>query len=144
LRIFEVGDDAVKAVIGHSPRRGFLHPCVQRRAQGLSLVLNGEVDDGGSAAKSCRARSGFEIVGAGGAAEGHVEMSVNVNAAGQDIFVARVENAAGILPRKLFRDRYHLAIGNRYVGGVGVRSGDDGAIGNDGVECHSSSKLGSE
>ena len=84
-----VGDDAVEGVVADGLARGLAHPGVEGLAQLLAFVLNGEVDQRGRSAEGGGARAGFEIVGAGGAAEGHVEMRMHVDAAGEDEFVGR-------------------------------------------------------
>ncbi len=84
LRVAQLRDDAVEGVIGHGFAFGFFHPGVEGVAQRLAFVLNGEIDQRGGAAEGRGARAGLEIVGAGGAAEGHVQMRVHVDAAGDD------------------------------------------------------------
>ena len=80
----------MEGVIARGVARRLLHPRIEGLTQPLSLVLNGEVDERGGAAEGGGARAGFKIVGTGGAAEGHVEMSVHVDAAGQNQFAGRV------------------------------------------------------
>ena len=71
---------------------GLLPPGVERVAHACAAGLDGEIDDGGGAAERRRARAGFEIVARSGAAEGHVEMRVHVDAAGQQQHAGGVEH----------------------------------------------------
>ena len=80
----EVGDDAVEGVVDGGFVVGLGHPGVEGVAESLTFVLDGEVDERGGAAEGCGDCTGLEIVGAGGAAEGHVEMRVDVDAAGEE------------------------------------------------------------
>ena len=84
LRGAEVGDDAVKGVVGDGFVMGFFHPGIEGLAQSLAFILDSEIDERGRAAKGRGDCAGLEIVGAGGAAERHVEMGVNVDAAGDE------------------------------------------------------------
>jgi len=75
-----------------SERHNHRQPCLkpypstcQRLSQGLAFVLNSEVDSVVVPPKAA-ARVRFEIVGAGGAAERHVQMRVHINAARENIF----------------------------------------------------------
>ena len=86
----QIGDDHVQAVVDAGVAFGLLPPGVERVAHLRAARLDGEIDDGGGAAERRRARAGFEIVGGGGAAERHVEMRVDVDAAGHH------EHAGGV------------------------------------------------
>ena len=92
LRRAEVGDDAVEGIVADGFVVSLSHPGVEGLAEGLAFVLDGEIDQGGGAAEGCGAGAGFEIVGAGGAAEGHVEMSVHVDAAGKNVLAGGVRS----------------------------------------------------
>ena len=61
----------------------FFHQVSSAVAHLGAARLDGEIDDGCGAADGRGARAGLEVVGGIGAAEGHVEMSVRVDAAGQ-------------------------------------------------------------
>jgi len=63
----------------------------------LAFVLDGEVDERGGASESGGDGAGLEVVGAGGAAERHVEMGVDVDAARDDQAAGGVLNARGVL-----------------------------------------------
>ena len=104
LRGAEVGDDAVEGVVGDGLVVRFLHPGIEGLAERLAFVLDGEVDERRGAAKSRGDGAGLEIVGAGGAAEGHVEVRVNVDAAGDQQQARGVNDAAGVLGGKLRGD----------------------------------------
>ena len=136
LRVGQVGDDAVKSVIGDGFRRRLLHPGIEGGAQGLALVLDGEVDQRGGAAEGGGASAGFKIVGAGGAAEGHVEMGVDIDPAGEHVLARGVDQARGIFARQAAAQGNHPAVFNGDVGLRGIGSRDHGAAGNDGVEPH--------
>ena len=82
LRAAEIGDDAVEGVVDGGFVVRFWHPGVERVAESLAFVLDCEIDERGRAAEGCGDRAGLEVVGAGGTAEGHVEVGVNVDAAG--------------------------------------------------------------
>ena len=57
-------------------------PGFQSLAHGVAPGLQGEVDDGGGSAYGCGDGAGAVIVGRYGAAEGHIQMGVHVDAAG--------------------------------------------------------------
>ena len=82
-RFGKIGDDHVQPIIDAGLRLRLLPPGVQRVAHLGAAGLNGEVDEGCSAADGRRARSGFKIVARCCAAERHVEMRVRVDAARQ-------------------------------------------------------------
>ena len=71
---------------------GFGVPDVEGFAHGGALFLEGEVDDGGGASDGGGLGAGGVVVGGGGAAEGHVEMGVDVDAAGEDEEVCGVDH----------------------------------------------------
>ena len=66
-------------------------PDVERLAQGRALGLDGEVDVHGGAAERRRLVAGEEIVRRDRAAEGHVQVRMYVDPAGDDILAARVD-----------------------------------------------------
>src|SRR5437588_208047 len=70
---------------------GLLHPDIERFTQRLAFVLDGEIHERGRAAPGGSTRAGLEIIGAPGTAEGHVEMRVDINAAGEDVAVFGVD-----------------------------------------------------
>ena len=137
LRVGQVGDDAVEAVVGNRFRGRLLHPGVEGGAQGLAFVLDGEVDQRGGATEGGGASASFKIVGAGGASERHIEMGVDIDPAGEDILARGINQALGIFARQAAAERDHAAVFNRNIGLTSIRSRDHGAAGNDGVEPHS-------
>ena len=109
LRVAQVGDDAVEAVIADRLDGGFLHPSVEGGPQGLALVLDSEVDEGRGAAESCGAGAGLEVVGAGGAAKGHVEMGVDIDPPGRTYLSVSIDELVGVFARQDVSDGHHLA-----------------------------------
>ena len=136
LRGAEVGDDAVEGVVGHGLVMRLFHPGIERLAQRLAFVLDGEIDQRGRPAESRGRCAGQEIVGAGGAAEGHVEVGMNVDAAGDDEQSGGVDDAASILDGKSRSDGRNLVANNADVGDEGVRRSDDRAVADDGIKAH--------
>ena len=100
----------MERVVGHGFAIGLFHPRVEGMAQRLAFVLNREIDQRGRAAEGRGARAGLEIVGAGGAAERHVQMRMHVDAAGNDDAALGVENLGGVVDGKFLADRDDLAI----------------------------------
>src|SRR2546426_2822446 len=136
LRGAEIGDDAVESVVGDGFVVGFLHPSVEGLAEGLAFVLDGEVDERGSAAKGGGDGAGLEIVGAGGAAEGHVEVGVDVDAAGNDEHAGGVEDARGVFGGKPGGDGRDFVAVDAHIGEGSVGGGYDGAVTDYGVKAH--------
>ena len=108
LRGAEVGDDAVEGVVDDGFVVRLLHPGVKGLAESLPFVLDREIDQRGRAAEGRGNRAGLEIVGAGGAAEGHVQMGVNVDAARDDEQSRSVDHAPGVFGGQLRSDRGDL------------------------------------
>ena len=136
LRIGQVGDDAVEPVIGHCFGRCLLHPGIERSAQGLAFVLDRKVDQGGSSTEGGSAGAGFEIVRAGGASKWHIEVSVHIDAAWEDVLAGGINQAFGIFTRQAAAQGNHPAVFDGDIGLTSVRSRDHSAAGNDGVEPH--------
>ena len=90
----------------------------------------------GGAAERRRAGAGFEIVARGGAAERHVQMGVDVDAAGQQQHARRVDHSC---PRRsagnVRRDLVDRLAFDQDVGGEGLVGGDDRAVANE--QCSS-------
>ena len=134
----QVGNDAMEGVVDGGFALGFLSPGVEGRAQGLALVLDGEVDERGGAAEGGGDGAGLEIVRAGGAAEGHIDMGVDVDAAGNDHQALSGQRLASGFAREFSGDGRDAAVNDADVGDVGVGGGDDGAALDECVEVHCS------
>src|SRR5207244_595571 len=126
LRGAEVGDDAVEGVVGDGLVVGFFHPGVEGLAQRLAFVLDGEVDERGGATKGRGDCAGLEVVGAGSASKGHVEVRVDVNAAGDQQQAGSVDNAAGVFYGKLRGNGANAIPADADVGTIRVGCGDHG------------------
>src|SRR4029077_3691499 len=100
--------DAVKGVVRHGLVVRFLHPGIKGLAKSLPFILDSEVDEGGGAPEGGGNRAGLEIVGAGGAAEGHVQVGVNVDAAGDHEKSCGVDDAASVFDGELGGQRGNL------------------------------------
>src|SRR3954447_12277278 len=83
--IGQIGDDAMECVVAHCLGLCLLHPGVEGGAQRLAFVLDGEIDQRCCAAKCRGPRASLKVVGARGATEWHVEMSMDVDATGHDV-----------------------------------------------------------
>ena len=83
------------------PSAFFIHVS-QRVVQRLAAVLDREVDDRRRAAERGGDRAGLEVVGRRRAAERHVEVRVDVDAAGQHVLARRVDQSvsAGHVERR--------------------------------------------
>ena len=136
LRAAKIRDDAVEGVVDGRLVVSFFHPGVEGVTKGLALVLNGEIDQRGGAAERCGNGAGLKVVGAGGPAEGHVEVRVYIDAAGEEQMVGGVDGARCVFRRELRGDGGNFAASDAYVGKGGVGRGDDGGVLNDGVEVH--------
>jgi hypothetical protein len=98
--------------------------------------LDSEIDQRGGASEGGGDGAGLEVVSAGGATEGHVEVGVDVDAAGDDEKASGVDHLADVRDGELSGDGRDLVAADADVGDVGVRGGDDGAVANDGVKTH--------
>src|SRR5262249_47392241 len=116
--------------------RGSLHPRIESSAQGLALVLNGKVDQGRRATESRSPRASFKVVGAGRAAEGHVEMRVHINASGKDVLLAGVDDLSCTLARKLCSEGLDLDAGNSDVARISIGRRNHTAINDKSIEAH--------
>jgi len=82
-RVGQVGDDHMKAIVNAGFALGLLPPRIERGAHLGSAGLDGEVNDCRGSANGRSPGAGLKIVGGVGAAEGHVQMGVCVDATGQ-------------------------------------------------------------
>src|SRR5229473_1864592 len=136
LRAAEVGDDAVEGVVGDRFGLGFLHPGVDSLAQGLSFVLDGEIDERGGAAKGCGDGAGFEIVSAGGAAEGHVQVRVYVDAPRNHEVLGGVDYPPSVFDGEPRADSGNFAANDADVRDGCVHGSHNRAVSNYGVKTH--------
>ena len=81
----QVGDRDVEAVVHRRLAVRLGVPDIERLAQGRALGLDGEIDVHGGAAEGRGLMAGEEVVGGDGAAERHVQVGVDVDAAGDHI-----------------------------------------------------------
>ena len=84
-----------------------------------------EVNDGRRAAKGRRARAVEEVVGGGEAADGHVQMDVAVDRAGQDVLAGGVDLAASA---QVLADGGDVLAVDGHVGRVDGVGGDERAV----------------
>src|SRR6185369_2122044 len=98
----------MKGIIADSLGGSLLHPSVECRTQSLAFVLDREIDERRCAAERGGAGAGLKIVRAGRSAEGHVKVGMDIDATGQNILPCRVDDAGGVLPRKIFADSADL------------------------------------
>ncbi len=80
----KVGDGHVQSEVDARFAVALGQPGFQSLGHGVAARLKGEVDDGGGSADGCGDGAGAVIVSGDGAAEGHVEMGVHVDAAGHN------------------------------------------------------------
>ena len=124
----QVGDDHVQAVVDAGLALGLLPPGVERGAHLCSARLYGEVDDGGGAADGGGACAGEEVVGRRSATEGHVEVGVRVDAAGQKQQAGGIDNGAGCCRGDTGTNFLNHCAVDEYVGLRGGICVDDGAV----------------
>ncbi len=131
----QVGHDHVQSVVDAGFAFGLLPPGIERVAHARAARLDGEIDNAGGAAEGRRAGAGFEIVGAGGAAERHVEVGVAVDAAGQHVHARGVDYTCDAVGGNAGADLYDGLAFDQDVGRLRVSRGDYLAVANQG--CHS-------
>src|SRR5207247_11015329 len=85
LRIAQLSNNAMKCIIADCFLRRLLHPRIKSRSQKLSFVLDSEINQRCRSAKCRRSRASLEVVGAGSAADRHVQMGMDMNAARTDM-----------------------------------------------------------
>jgi hypothetical protein len=138
-RVLHVGEDLVESVVDCAVSRGLLVPQVVLVERVLIGVLGDEVDNGGRAADRGGPGAGLERVAGVGAAERHLHVRVRVDAAGDDVLAARVDD--GVCGRRQVgcqQLRARLEHGgdrrtvDEHVGPGPPRRADDGAAGDEG------------
>ena len=125
--VWHVGDDHVERVIDGGLAVGLGVPRVEALDGALALGLNREVDDARGAAPRCRPGAGLEVIGRDGAPEGHIEVRMGVDAAGNDQAVFGVEDGVGVHV-EVFSDEGDFFIFDVDVGEIVVGGGDDVAV----------------
>ena len=91
LRVAQIRDDAVKGVVDGGLVVSLFHPGVEGLPQRLPFVLNREVDQRGGPAVGCGDGAGLEVVSDYGSAERHVQMRVDIDAAGKKQMIAGID-----------------------------------------------------
>ena len=111
------------------PSAFFVHvfPGVMQR---LAAVLDREVDDRRRAAERRGARAGLEVVGRGRAAERHVHVGVDVDAAGQHVLAGGVDHLVDVGGGDVERhaDDGDLLVLDQHVARVLIDRGDNRAV----------------
>ena len=123
----EVGDGHVQREVDTGFVFGFLQPGFERVLERAGLVLQREVDDGRCATNGCGLRSGCVVIGRSRAAEGHVEVRVNVNATGHYEEIGRVDDVV-IRFRDVGGDLRDLLAFDEDVGALRACGVDDGSV----------------
>src|ERR1700756_4356883 len=118
----------MKCIIADRFARGLLHPRVQRVSQRLAFVLDREINERRGPPENCGASAGFEVVCAGGPAEGHVEVGVHVDATGKHIFSCGIDNLPRVVARKSLAEGGDLGSADSNVALEGVSWGGDPAV----------------
>src|SRR5256885_1882887 len=136
LRGAKIGDDAVEGVVGDGFVVGFLHPGVESLPEGLAFVLDGEVDERGGAAEGGGDCARLEIIGAGGAAEGHVQVRVDIDPAGDDQAAGGVSDEGGIFRGELRGDGGDFVAVDAHIGDASIRRGNHRAVADYSVKTH--------
>ena len=131
LRVLQLGDDHVERIVGDRFSGGLFHPRVERMAHRAAAILDREVDQARRPAERGGDRAGLEVVGRRGAAERHVEMRMNVDAARQDVLSRGVDRTVGLeaMRRQVAADGGDCAVLAVDVGDVVVTRRDDAAVG---------------
>ena len=131
--VLELGDDHVEPVIDHRLAVGALPPVVERMTHRAPAVLNREVDDAGRSAEGSRDSARLEIVRRRRAAKRHIEMGMDIDAAGNDVLARRIDRAIRLetMRRKVFPDRGDDAAIAVHIRDIVVRRRDDPAVGNE-------------
>ena len=117
------GNRHVEAVVDAGLACGAFFPQRQRAKQ---IIRAGDdvVNNHGRAARCRSKRPAFPCLGSRGAHEGHFQMGVRVNAAGDDISTFCVDDR---IARKARADGGNDAAVNQHIGGIGQIMGNDSA-----------------
>ena len=90
--VVEIGDSHVEAEVAEEVAFHAALPAFQCMPQALALCLKDEVDDGGGTAVQRGERAGLVVIAAEGAHEGHVQVYVRIDAAGQHELAFRIDH----------------------------------------------------
>ena len=91
--LVDAADDLVERVVDGAFAFRLAMPIGQGRVHVAASVLHRHVDDGGDTAPRRGAGAGLERVAGQGAAERHLHVRVNVDAAGDDVLAGGVDHA---------------------------------------------------
>jgi hypothetical protein len=130
--IVQVGHDHVKSVIDDRLALGLLHPRLPCVVESLAPVLNSEVDDGRRPAERRRDGAGLEIVGRRRAAERHVKVGMDIDAARQHVFAGSIDHLVGLDVGKARADERDLLVFDQHVAAIAIDGGDDFTIPDEG------------
>ena len=113
-----------------------LHPVVGGLAERLAGVGNGEVDHGRDPAARPGAGAGAIVVRGDRAAEGQLEVHVDVEHAGQHVVPAGIDDLGARSRLQVGAERGDLLARDADVAGEAAGGGDDVAAFDDAVESH--------
>src|SRR6516225_3184424 len=129
----------MERIVTDGPACRLLHPPVEGRAQRLPLVLDRKINQRGGSTEGGGTRARLKVVRAGGSSERHVEVRVHVDPTRQQVSSRGIDHASGVVPGQVLTNHRNLAVADRDVARIGVRSRDHAAIRNDRVEAHAPS-----
>ena len=134
--VVDAADDLVEPVVDRAVSRCQLVPLRKAVGHFRAVRLHGEVDDGRRTAPRCRARAGFERVARERAPERQLHVRVGVDAAGDDVLGARIDDSVDgcrQVRAEQFRagreDGDDLLAVDEDIGRSPPGGGDDGAAG---------------
>ena len=125
--VVQVGDRDVVAHVDHLLAVGLRLPVGEGVAEARALRLDAEVDVAGRAAEGGRRLARLDVVDRDRSAEGHVEMRVRVDAAGQHVLAGCVDHLVCWVVERFADQGDPLAV-DEHVGDIVVRRRDDAAI----------------
>jgi hypothetical protein len=128
--LVHLAHDHVEAVIDDRLALGLLMPLRQALLERPALGLDGEVHQAGRAAEGRRHGARLEVIGAGRSAEGHVEVRVHIDTAGDDVLAARIDSLVYLRVdlAQVGADGADLFVLDQEVGLEGIGRGDEGAV----------------
>ncbi len=120
----QIGDREMEAVVDRRLALRLGGPEIERLAQCRALRLDGEVDMRRRAAKCRRPMPGEEVIRGDRAAEGHLQMGMHINPAGDDVLAARVNRR---ITGEAAANRDDLLVLDQHIRPIGIARGDDRA-----------------